>query len=352
MAVRKLTAAFCREARAESGKERSVYWDAQLPGFGLMVTERGARSWVLQYRNGSTSRRYTINAVLGLDDARKEARKLLGEVARGNDPVSERRKASAAGKKTVRAICENYLTRESGNIRTGAKRRAILERCVYPVIGDRQIEDIRRSDLSALLDDVEDNRGAPTADWVLFVLRRIFNWHAIRDDQFRTPFVAGMQRRTKEEMRGRDRTLTDDEIKAVWRTADTFPAPWGQFIRFLLLSASRRTEAAEMTRGEVVDGNWAIPPLRYKTGAEVTLPLSTAAQKVLAELPKIKGCEFIFTTNGRKQISGFSVLQMQLECSYGVKDWRLHDLRRTARSLLSRAGVNSDIAERCMGHAI
>src|SRR5262249_22147023 len=99
-------------------------------------------------------------------------------------------------------------------------------------------------------------------------------------------------------------------------------------------------------------GVWSIPPARYKTGAEVTLPLSTAAQKVLAELPRIKGCEFVFTTNGRKPISGFSVFKLQIDHASGVAGWRLHDLRRTSRSLLSRAGVAPDIAERCLGHAI
>ena len=135
MAVKKLTAAFVREARAEPGKERTVYWDAALPSFGLMVTERGAKSWVLQYRNGRVSRRYTINSVLGLENARREARAVLGQVARGHDPVLERRKASEAGRNTLRTVCERYLVREGGKLRTAAKRQANLERLVYPVLG-------------------------------------------------------------------------------------------------------------------------------------------------------------------------------------------------------------------------
>jgi integrase len=351
MAVKELTAPFVREARAEPGKERSIYWDAMLPSFGLMVTSAGHKSWVLQYRNGQTSRRYTINSVLRLEDARREARNILGQVARGQDPVQERRKASDASKNTLRAVCERYLAREGGKLRTTAKRQANLERCVYPTLGDRHIEDIKRSDINALLDDVEDNRGPAMADQILATLRRIFNWHAIRDDQFRTPFVRGMARRKPEE-RERRRFLNDDELGAVWKTAEAFPSPWGQFIRFLLLTACRRTEAAEMTWGEVVDGNWVIPPLRYKTGAEVTLPLSKAAKTILAELPRIQDCEFVFTTNGRVPISGLSVFKMRFDAACGVKDWRIHDLRRTARSLLSRAGVNTDIAERCLGHVL
>jgi integrase len=340
-----------REARAEPGKERTVYWDTALPSFGLMVTERGAKSWVLQYRNGRVSRRFTINSVLSLEDARREARAILGQVARGHDPLLERRRASTASKNTLRAVCERYLVREGGKLRTTAKRQANLERLVYPALGDRQIDEIKRSDINALLDHIEDGRGAAMADQILSTLRRICNWHAIRDDQFRTPFVRGMARRTPEQ-RERDRILNDDELRAVWRTAEVFASPWGQFIRFLLLTSARRTEASAMTWSEVSGNEWTIPKERYKTGIEVTLPLSQAAMKVLNEIPRIEGCEFVFTTDGRTPISGFSTFKLKFDIACGVRDWRIHDLRRSARSLLSRAGVNSDIAERCMGHAL
>jgi integrase len=351
MTVKKLTAAFVREARAEHGKERTVYWDAALPSFGLVVTERGAKSYVIQYRSGQVSRRYTINSVLGLEDARREARAILGEVARGRDPVVERRRVSEASKNTLRAVCERYLVREGGKLRTTAKRQANLERLVYPALGDRQIDDVKRSDINALLDDIEDQRGAAMADQILATLRRICNWHAIRDDQFRTPFVRGMARRKPEE-RERSRTLSDDELKRVWRTAEGYPAPWGQFVRFLLLTACRRTEASAMTWDELQGDLWVVPAARYKTGSKVTLPLSNAARKILESIPRINNCEYVFTTDGQRAISGFSTFKLKFDIACGVKDWRIHDLRRSARSLLSRAGVNSDIAERCLGHTI
>jgi integrase len=351
MAVRKLTAAFVKEASAEPGKERTVYWDSALPSFGLMVTSAGHKSWCVQYRSGATSRRLTINSVLGLEDARRQAKALLGKVASGHDPVLERRKASEAGKNTLCAVCERYLAREGGKLRTTAKRQANLARLVYPVLGDRPIDDIKRSDINALLDDIEDRRGRAMADQILATLRRICNWHAIRDDQYMPPFVRGMARRTPDELE-RDRILDDDELRKVWRTALTFPPPWSQFIRFLLLASCRRSEAAAMSFSEIKDGNWTIPAQRYKTGVETTLPLSKAALAVLAEIPRIKDCDFVFTTDGRRPISGFSTFKTKFDIACGVKNWRNHDLRRTARSLMSRAGVNADIAERAMGHVI
>jgi integrase len=351
MAVQKLTATFVREARAEPGKERSVYWDSSLPSFGLVVTKRGAKSWCVQYRNGQTSRRLSLNGVLTLDAARREARKLLGEVARGRDPMLERRKASTADRNSFKAIAERYLAREGGKLRSAARRKADLERLIYPALGNRQIDDIKRSDIIALLDDIEDERGAVMADQALKLIARICNWHAARSDEFRSPIVRGMAR-SKPQDRERDRVLADDELRAVWKAAENLGSPWSQYTRLLLLTAARRNEVARMTWGELSNGNWVIPPQRYKTGIEVTLPLSKAALKVLAEIPRIQDCQYVFTTNGRRPISAFSTLKLWLDLACGVKDWRIHDLRRTSRSLLSRAGVNPDIAERCLGHAL
>ena len=351
MTVRKLTVDFVKRANAEAGKERSVYWDEDLPGFGLMVTESGHRSWVVQYRVHHASRRVTINGVLSLHEARKEAKHLLGQVAKGGDPVLDRRKAAESSKTSLKAVAERYLQREGDKLRTTTLRRSNLERLVYPKFGAWQIDDIRRSDINHLLDDIEDKSGAAMADQVLALLRRIFNWHAIRDDHFRSPIVPGMSRRKNEEHE-RDRVLSDDELRSVWLTAEKYPVPWGQFIRFLLLTAARRTEVAGMTWTEISGDRWTIPAARYKTDTEVTLPLSPAAKKVLSEVPQIQGCEYVFTTNAHAPISGFSVFKLKFDIACGVGNWRLHDLRRTARSLLSRAGVNPDVAERCLGHVI
>ena len=93
---REITANFIKTATAEPGKERSVYWDATMPGFGLVVTSNGARSFVYQYRANGISRRLTLDGKLTLADARKEAKKRQGEVAKGGDPVADRRKIGRA----------------------------------------------------------------------------------------------------------------------------------------------------------------------------------------------------------------------------------------------------------------
>jgi integrase len=347
----KLTPAFVQRARVEDGAERSVFWDTVLPRFGLQVTAGGHRSYVVQYRVRGRSRRMAIDGVLSLEAARKQARALLGEVARDRDPLADRRSEAALERDTFRAIAENYFAREGKKLRTVADRERALARLVYPKLGPQPISAIQRSDIVRLLDDIEDQSGPVMADRTLAYLGRIMSWHASRSDDFRSPIVRGMARSNAKE-RARVRTLTDAELRAVWQTAVDTPGPFGAFIRFLLLTAARRAEAAEMTWSELASGNWTLPPSRNKVNVELVRPLSTAAQAELARLPRVGNRGFVFTIDGARPLGGFSHFKKKFDAACGVSGWTIHDLRRTARSLLSRAGVPSDHAERCVGHVI
>jgi integrase len=122
------------------------------------------------------------------------------------------------------------------------------------------------------------------------------------------------------------------------------------YVRFLLLTAARRNEASEMEWAEVDGGDWTLPAARNKTKLDLVRPLSRAAREIIEGLPKAG--PFVFTTNGARPISNFSQFKRRLDAVSGTKGWTLHDLRRTARSLMSRAGVDKDHAERCLGHVI
>ena len=106
-----------------------------------------------------------------------------------------------------------------------------------------------------------------------------------------------------------------------------------------------------MKRTEISGTDWTIPQARYKTGLELVVPLSPAAIAILDNTPRI-GRDFVFTNDGKRPIRGFTHFKRVFDDICGVTDWTLHDLRRTARSLMSRAGVQSDHAERCLGHVL
>src|SRR5258708_6510064 len=242
----KLTPAFVANATS-SDRQRVIYWDETLPGFGLMVTKSGHKSFVVDYRAAGRKRRMHLKRGLTLTAARKEALAILGAVARGGDPLVERRKVERAKSETLAAIVDEYFRREGDRLRSINERQRVLRVLVLPVLGSRQIDDIGRVDIVRLLDRIVSENGAPTADNALAFLRRIMNWHASRSDTYRSPIVRGMARSNPGKRR-RQRVLTDDELRALWRAAEASPGAFPRFVQFLLLTATRRTEAAAMRR--------------------------------------------------------------------------------------------------------
>jgi integrase len=334
-----------------ASRDRVIYWDQSLSRLGLMVTNKGHKSWIVQYRVDGRSRRITLDGVLSLKEARDKAHEILSQVAKGDDPAGAKRKARAAKIDTFGAIAESYLRIGAKNLRSAALYRRTLERLVLPEFQDKPIGEIRRSNIASLLDAIVEENGEVMADLTLAIVRRVFTWHAARDDHFVSPLTKGMAR-SKPSERARSRILTDDELRAVWKAASQPNDLFGAYMRFLLLTAARRDEASEMSRIEIKAGVWTIPAARYKTGADTDLPLSAAAIEVLESLPRIGSDKFVFTRDGERPFQGHSSAKAKLDKACGFSDWVIHDLRRTARSLMSRAGVSSDIAEQCLGHKL
>src|SRR5262249_20636801 len=148
-----------------------------------------------------------------LKRARALANEARAERKAGRDPRS-----ALAKPETLKAICEEWASRETSRLRTGAERHAILVRLVYPPLGDRPITEVRRSDIMRMLDHIADTRGPAMADRTLAIIRSIFNWYASRSDDFHSPIVRGMSR-IKPNERARSRILSDDELRLVWNVA-------------------------------------------------------------------------------------------------------------------------------------
>jgi integrase len=335
---RLLTDRFCSTAKASDGQVQTDYFDAQTRGLALRVSCRGHKSWTLHYSLDGRRVRQTLGEypALSLAAARGKADEVRAAVAEGSDP-------RLVEGNNLRAICENYMKREGAKLSTAGWRQGVLERHIYPSLGARPISEIRRSEIVALLDRVEEGSGATMADHVLAIIRKIMNWHAPRADDFRSPIVRGMARTSPSEM-ARKRVLTDDEIRRVWSAScGTF----SDYVRLLLLTAARRGELAGMRWDEIVSGDWTLPASRNKVRLDLIRPLSSMALQILAKQPKAG--ELVW--GGANSIP-FNTWKRQLDEASDVRDWRLHDLRRTARSLMSRAGVSTDHAERCLGHVI
>jgi integrase len=202
--------------------------------------------------------------------------------------------------------------------------------------------------ITAALDSITETNGEATAKLVFAIVRRVLNWHAARSDDFTSPVVRGMGPKTDGDG-SRERILSDDELRRIWAASGRHE-PFGAYVRFTLLTACRRMEAAAMTWAEVEGDLWIVPGARYKTKREHVVPLSGAAAEALASSPRIGPGKYVFTLTGATPMGGISNRKADFDRRCGVKDWTLHDLRRTARSLMSRAKVAPYIAEKCLGH--
>jgi integrase len=320
----------------------------------------GAKSFAARYRIGSPSkaRKLTLKhpdgrLITGLADARVACTAAMKLVADGVDPAAARQKEEEqrilADGEAFMTIAESYMKREGSRLRSAHVRSQTLHRLIYPRIGSRPIGQISRREIVTLLDHVEDHNGPVAANAVLAFVRKIMNWHATRDDLFRSPIVPGMARIRPSE-RERSRILSDDEIAKLWHATEASTVVVNAQLRFLLLTAARRAEVTKMKWDELEGDVWILPASRDKSKRGVTRPLSKAAMAILDALPRIDDCPYVFSNDGRRPAIHLHRPKASLAKNIGSVDWTIHDLRRTARSLLSRAGISSDIAEMCLGH--
>ncbi len=337
-------------------------------GFGVRVTAGGAKSFVINYRIKGRERRYTIGQYPDWSALRavREARELRRRIDRGENPLED--KAPLAQSGTVAGVIDDFVQRyvqKEAKLRSATLIERAFDQLVKPQIGKIGVLELRRSDIARMLDKIADERGLVMADQTLAYLRKAFNWYASKDDKFNSPIVRGMVR-TRPRERARTRILADDEIRIIWPVLDE-AGTFGAVVKALLLTAQRRDEVAQMAWKEIgADGIWTIPAERYKTKQPNHVPLSQDALAVIEAQPRIEGCDYIFASRVKTPFSGFgkskaaldkAVLAAMKQTAKGGKvesipNWTLHDLRRTAKTLMARAGVRPDISERVLGHVI
>lgn len=338
---------------------RYAHPDPELAGHYVRVQPSGAKSFVAVTRDPTNGKQVwaTIGPadLMTVEEAREKARDAIKRVQAGQPAFETPVKAELFAD-----VAEQWLKRHvaAKGLRSAPDLARLLKTHVYPRWANRPFLDIRRSDVAALLDEIEDNHGPRQADYVLAIVRSVMNWRAARSDDYSAPISRGM-RRTNPKERARARILSDEELRAAWKAAES-DGSFGAFIRLLLLTAQRREKVASMRWRDIANGTWTIPAEAREKGAGGELELPPAALDIIEAQPRIGESPYVFagrSVKGREHacLSGFGKRKRALDAKVAaelpnVPQWQLHDLRRTARSLMSRAGVRPDIAERVMGH--
>jgi integrase len=359
-------------AKLKARPQRYEISDPGCAGLRVVVFPSKKKSFIVRYRFRGLQRKLTLGSCLvekgvaepantpetstplSLHAARELTAKALREARSGHDPAAakqrKRQEELAAESDTLSAIAAEYLRREGPRLRTLSQRKADLDLLCASVLGRLPVAEIRRGQYTRILDHISDHNGPVRADRCLSALRTLLSWHSARSD-FISPLPRG-GRRTSIAERARSRILSDDELRRLWLAAEQDKGPFGAFVRFTLLTCARRSESAGLHRSELSDGGttWTIPGARYKSGRDTVIPLSAPAQGILEAQPALG--DFVFSADGSRPLGGFDDRKKEFDKLCGVSGYVLHDLRRTARTLLSRANVAPDIAERCLGHAI
>jgi integrase len=406
--AKSLTAASVEKHKPNPTRRREIP-DGRMPGLYLIVQPSGAKSWAVRYRHGGKARKLTIGPYPAFDlgEAREQAQQALNRVQRGGDPAREkrlqrRRNAEAADdfEAVVRLFIERYAKKKNRSWPEVARSlglspskdepdKKLEERTLEVVkggvvakLGERKIGDIRRADVITLLDDIED-RGAPIqANRTLAHIRKVFNWAIARGlivvdgDLIAANPCAGVKPPGEE--KSRDRVLSDDELKAIWKAATAMQWPFGPIVLLLLLTGQRREEVAGMRWSELnLDFKlWVLPRDRVKNDTEHVVPLSETAVEIIKSLPRVKNVDFLFSTTGCGPVSGFSKAKDRLDglAEYNflqargqpvpsfdewrktrsrkvaITDWRFHDIRRTVASGMAKLKIALPVAEKVLNH--
>lgn len=334
-----------------AGKWLTDYWDDRLPGFGVRVAQSGRKSFIVRYSAADgRKRRLTLGAypVLTLADARDKAREALAAVARGEDPQGKKKAERRAP--TFGELAKVYLERHAKvKKRRWREDERVLRVDLLPHWKRRKAKSIGRQDVSEVLDGIV-ARGAPImANRTKALISKIYNFGIGRGLVEHNPCL-GVPMPAK--ARQRDRVLSEEEIRALWRVLDHEDPVMAATFKMRLLTAQRGVEVLAM-RWEHIDGDWwTIPAEVAKNGLTHRVPLAPQVQSLLDELrPVTGGSVWVFASPRRK---GAHITAVQKAAERIAKraevDFVPHDLRRTAASFMTSMGISRLVVSKILNH--
>ncbi|PNG26226.1 tyrosine-type recombinase/integrase [Methylocella silvestris] len=362
MPKRKLTDAFAADAQLDEGSGETIYWDTDVTGFGLRLRP-GSKTWIMAFRPAGAGRAAnmkklklsTFPSVKTLD-ARRLAREMAGRVAAGEDPAAERVELKRKEASSVEALLDRY---DADLGRRGYVNRVTviggLRNRLAPFKA-RDVKAVSGADLWTIIEALQTGGMAGAAEDFRSRARAFFTW-CVKSKALQTNPLLGYrkERATRADRISKQehgRALSDVELAKIWQAASLSTA-FGRLLRFLILTGCRRGEAAGLTwsmvdrEGGVIN----LPAAFVKQGRGHAVPIAPALADLMDACPLSAGSDLVFASaRSGGAMSGWSDLMGALSKSSGV-DFKLHDLRRTFRTGLSRLSVEADLAELALGHA-
>jgi integrase len=327
------------------------WYDAVLPGLIIRVGKK-RKTWQFRYHaNGSYHRKPLGHyPAMELGEARDAARKLIERTERGVPPDAPAPHPRSASVLTLGALFDRYealRTREGKRTKTLPEAMRLIRRSLAPYLS-LPADQFSKADLRAARDAMVEGGAMFAGNRLLQRLGAVLKW-AAQEDLIPVNFTPDIRKAPEQK---RTRKLSDAEIKKIWaacggnlggRAAAT---SFGRLVKFLLVTAQRRDEAASLRHGHIIDGRW--KQVENKSSRPQTLALPPLALSLVGQ----GGArDYVFAGSVGK-ISGFSKLKSALDAASGVRDWRLHDLRRTAASRMQGLGIPNHVVQSVLNHAL
>jgi integrase len=331
----------------------TVYWDAALPGFGIKVTPKSRKVFIVLYRTGGAGSKlckYTIGPYgrVTLHQARIAAQKVFAARLEGRDPAAEKRERKRrVVADRVEDLLEAFIEQRLSQNRSGAEIARLLRREMGRAWAGRSIHEIGKRDVVEVISAIE-QRGAPVAaNKTLKSIKTFLRWCVGRAILDQSP-AEGVPSPAKEI--SRDRVLSDDELSKVILTAREVDDRYGGIVELLVLTGQRREEVARLAWDELdlTQRIWTIPKLRTKNAKPHVVQLSDQSIAVLRRM--VKRGPYVFAVHGNKPFQNFAVAKRKLDELSKVTGWRIHDLRRTCVSGMARLGIAPHVADKILNH--
>jgi integrase len=345
----KLTQAKIRQLELPKGKSDCQFFDDEVTGFTLRLRAGGSKKFYFRYKLGGRTFSIPLGNVsaLDVDEARRLAKKLYGRVAHGQNPAMEKAETKARSDETFGQVVRNYLTWKKSQVRGSTYRDLArhLEKNLA-ALHKLNIGDIDRRAVAAQLANMaaksptQTNRTRTSAS-------AFFDW-ARGQGLIEVNPVEGTTKQS--ESKSRDRVLTDDEVRRLWKATDK-GGDFDTIVRLLLLTGQREAEIAKLRWSEIdLDrGVIELPPERTKNHRRHLVPMSDQVRHILESVERLEARDIIFGRDGTG-FSGWSKSKSRLDDAVKLKEWRLHDLRRTAATGMGELGIAPHVIEAALNH--
>lgn len=328
-------------------------------GLGLRITPKGKKTFFYRYRFAGKTKRFTIGEfpAVSLADARKEVGNLKSDISKGIDPQLEKQKAKEAPKKetSFSDLCDRFKRHHLSTLRDSTKTEyeRIIDAELLPAFKKTPAKKLNRKQIIDLLDTIAIDRGKLTlSNRVRATLSSIYSFGVDKGIVNANP-VLTVKRKKNETMR--KRFYDEKEIKELWDAVEKQPEPMQYIYKFLFLCGQRSGETKRMKWDHIDFKNqtWTIPKEETKAKRENIVPLSDQALKILETLHPLTGkSDYVFLSPVGKNnpISQLQKATERIRKKSGIKDFRVHDIRRSVATHMAKNGVEREIIGKILNH--